>query len=96
MNLELLKKPTAWIPLALATGALTVPYLWVLVIGADPAGDEGGAAHLWQILMAAQFLAIFFFALTQLPQKPKLGLITLAVQIIAFLVAAAPVFLLKL
>lgn len=96
MDLDLLKKPAAWIPLVLSVGALTLPWVWVLLFGSDPTGDEGGAAHIWQVLMAAQVLAIAYFAVRYLPQQPKQTLLILILQIAAILAAAAPVFILKL
>ena len=58
--------------------------------------DEGTAAHLWQILMAAQLPIMAFFALKYVPQKPKQALLILALQMVAALTACAPVFFLKL
>ncbi len=64
------KTPAAWLPVVMSACALTLPYLWVLIFGADPAGDEGGAAHIWQILMVLQIAAVLFFAVRYLPEKP--------------------------
>jgi hypothetical protein len=58
--------------------------------------DEGTAAHLWQILMAGQLPIIAWFAIKWLPKDPKATFVVLAVQLLAGLAAAAPVFYLGL
>jgi hypothetical protein len=47
--------------------------------------DEGTAAHLWQLLMAAQVPLVGFFAITCLPQAPVRGSLILALQVAAVL-----------
>ena len=64
--------------------------------GRSPDGDEGTAAHLWQLLMAGQLPVIAYFALRWLPTAPREGATVLAAQAVAALAAAAPVFLLHL
>jgi hypothetical protein len=76
--------------------ALATVLLHVARFGAAREPDEGAAAHIWQLLMAAQIPVIVFFAIKWLPQAPKEALVVLALQIAAALAAAAPVFLLKL
>jgi hypothetical protein len=56
--------------------------------------DEGAAAHLWQLLMAAQLPIIAFFAVTWVARFPRNGLPVLALQVGAALAAALPVFIL--
>jgi hypothetical protein len=58
--------------------------------------DEGGFAHLWQLLMAGQLPVVAWFALKWLPRSPKEALPVLVLQAIAGIAAAAPVFLLGL
>jgi len=94
MTLTLLKRPSALLPIGLAAAALTIPYLLVLMLGPDPTGDEGAGAHSWQLLMLLQVPAILFFLAKWAPQQPKQAAIVLALQVAAFLAAAAPVFLL--
>ena len=43
--------------------------------------DEGTAAHLWQLLMAAQLPLGVFFAATWLPRKPSWARAGLALQV---------------
>jgi hypothetical protein len=94
--LALLKKPSALLPLLLAAGALTLPYLIVLIFGPDPTGDEGSAAHTWQLLMVGQLACILVFLAKWAPREPRHAMVVLGVQVAAFLAAAAPVFLLGL
>ena len=95
----LLKKPSAWVPIALSLGMLAFILTLIAMFGIptpDPNADEGVAAHLFQIWLVLEVLTVSFFAVTWLPQRPKEALFILAVQIIAVLAACAPVFLLKL
>jgi len=94
-SLPLLKRPSAWMPMALALGALTLPFLALAVFGPDPAGDEGAAAHTWQLLMAAQALAIVFFLAKWLPREPKQALKVFALQAFVFIIPMIPVYLLE-
>jgi hypothetical protein len=96
MTLPLLKRPSALLPIGLAAGALTLPYLALMVFGPDPVGDEGAAAHTWQLLMAAQIPCIIFFLGKWAIREPKQTTIVFALQVTAFLAAAAPVFILGL
>ena len=68
----------------------------IAVFGTARQADEGTAAHLWQLLMAGQIPVIGFFAIRWLPRAPGPALLVLALQAIAGLAAAFPVFLLKL
>jgi hypothetical protein len=58
----------------------------VLVYGASTGfvreADEGTAAHLWQLLMAAQLPLGAFFAITWLPRAPRWAWLGLAVQVV--------------
>jgi FtsH-binding integral membrane protein len=96
MNLPTLKHFSAWLPLAMSLAALTVVLAHVAVFGAAREADEGTAAHLWQILMAAQLPIVAFFAIKWLPRAPRQAMLVLALQAGGVLAAIAPVFLLNL
>ena len=68
----------------------------VISIGADPAADEGTAAHLFQLLIAGQAPFVAFFALKWLPRMPSEAMFVIAMQAAAALVALAPVVLFDL
>jgi hypothetical protein len=96
MNISLMKKPSAFLPAAMSLAALTVVLIHVAVYGTAREADEGAAAHLWQLLMAAQVPVVAFFAIRWLPQTPRRALPILALQAVAALAALAPVFFLGL
>lgn len=93
---RLLKQPSAYLPVAMSLAALGTVLLHLARFGVTHEPDEGAAAHIWQLLMAGQLPVIAFFAIKWLPQAPKEALAILALQVVAILAAAAPVFLLKL
>lgn len=76
----------------MSLAALAIVIIHIVRFGTAREADEGTAAHLWQILMAAQLPIIAFFAIKWLPRAPKPALLVLALQAIAGLAAMAPVF----
>ena len=54
---------------------------WGAVTGFVREPDEGTAAHLWQLLMAAQLPLGVFFAAAWLPRAPRWAWIGLALQV---------------
>ena len=96
MSISTMKKPSAWVPLAMSFAALALVLGHVAIFGAAREADEGTAAHIWQILMAAQIPIVAFFAIKWLPRTPKQALLVLALQAGAVLAALAPVFFLNL
>jgi hypothetical protein len=96
MDLSTLKKPSAFLPLAMSFAALATVLVHVALFGAAREADEGTAAHIWQILMAAQLPIMAFFAIKWLPQTPRQALLVLALQGAAMLAALAPVYILGL
>jgi hypothetical protein len=92
--LTMLKHPSAFLPVAMSLGALVTVLIFVAVHGTAPQADEGAAAHIWQLLMAAQAPVVVFFAIKWVPQSPRQAVPILALQVGAVLAAMAPVFLL--
>ena len=91
-----LKRPGAFLPLAMSFAALAVVSGHVAVFGAAHEADEGMAAHLWQMLLAGQVPIVAFFAIKWPPRAPRLALGVLALQAAAALAALAPVYFLNL
>ena len=91
-----IRQPGAFLPAAMSLVALAIVLGHIALFGSAREADEGAAAHIWQILMAAQIPIIAFFAIKYLPQKPKQASLIIALQIVAALAACAPVFFLKL
>ena len=95
MNLRaMIKRPSAFLPVAMSIAALAIVFVHIIVSGTARQADEGTAAHLWQLLMAAQIPIVAFFAIRWLPQSPRSALPVLALQAVAALAALAPVYLL--
>ena len=90
-----LKNPSALLPIAMSLAALAVVMGHIAIAGTARQADEGTAAHLWQLLMAAQIPIVAFFAGSRLGQAPRQALLVLGLQAAAWLAAAAPVFLLR-
>jgi len=98
----LLKRPSAFLPVAMSLVALTV-VLGTLIVGLAHNGgvivrdpDEGATAHLFQLLMTVQMPIALFFAVKWLRRAPVPSLGVLALQAGAWLAACAPVYLLRL
>ncbi|HYR93050.1 MAG TPA: hypothetical protein VEP48_02500 [Methylomirabilota bacterium] len=79
----------------MSLAALAVVLTYAVTVGTARQADEGTAAHLWQLLMAGQLPVIALFAIMWLPRDPRQALFVLALQFVAGLAAAAPVFLLN-
>ena len=92
----LLKRPSAFLPVAMSAAALAVVLVSVVFFGVVREADEGTAAHLWQLLIAGQLPVVAFFVFKWLPLAPRAAVPVLAIQAVAFLVALAPVYFLHL
>ena len=89
----MLKHPSAFLPVAMSLGVLAIVLMFVALHGTAPQADEGAAAHIWQLLMAAQIPIVLFFTIKWLPRSPRQAVPILGLQVGAALVAAMPVFL---
>jgi hypothetical protein len=96
MDYSTLKKPSAWVPIAMSLAALTVVLGYLAIYGVARPGDEGATAHTWQLLMAGQLPIIGYFALRWLPQAPRKAVPILLLQTVAAVAALAPVYLFRL
>ncbi|MGD0310185.1 MAG: hypothetical protein ABSC02_12980 [Acidobacteriota bacterium] len=92
----MLKQPSAFLPVAMSFAALATVLAHVVMFGVVREADEGTAAHIFQLLMAAQVPVVAFFAVKWLPRTPRQALQVLALQAGAALAALAPVFFLNL
>jgi hypothetical protein len=92
--LTILKHPSAFLPVAMSLGALATVLMFAALHGTAPQADEGAAAHIWQLLMAAQAPIVLYFAIKWVPESPRQAVPILALQVGAALAAMAPVFLL--
>jgi hypothetical protein len=74
--------------------ALAIVVGHAAVFGIVHEADEGTPAHIFQLLMAAQFPLIAFFAIKWLPQDSREALKVLALQACAGIVALGSVYFL--
>lgn len=83
-----LRSPSAWLPIAMSLFACAL-VLQHVARHLPPETDEGTAAHLWQILMAAQLPLVLWFAGSRLPRDPQRGAVVIALQAGAFTASLA-------
>lgn len=92
----ILKHPSAWVPLVLTAAMFVVLYLSLTgVIPPDATGDEGAAAHLFQIWFVLEVLLISFFAFKWL-RRSKDALLILVLQLCGVFAMCFPVWYLHL
>ena len=94
MDISIGKQPSAWIPVAMSLSALVLVGIQLGIHGVAPEHDEGAAAHLWQLLMAAQLPIVAFFAFRWLRRAPGKAVTVLATQILAAAAAITPIYIL--
>jgi hypothetical protein len=82
-NVAPLKHWSALLPLALSLAGLGLVFGHVAVSGGGRETDEGTAARLWWLVMAAQVPLVGFFAFAWLPRAPRTALLVLALQAVA-------------
>lgn len=98
---SMLRKPTAFLPLAMSLGALATLAI-AAIVAAQHGGhlggekDEGSAAHMWQLLMTVQIPIVLWFAAKWLRRAPQASFGVLALQAGAWLASLAPVYFLHL
>ena len=89
-----LKRPSAFLPLAMSAAALILVLGKVAIVGTGAAhqADEDATAHIFQLLIAGQVPLVAFFAIKWLPRTPRFSLPVLALQALAVIAALAPVY----
>lgn len=90
-----IRQPAAIVPIAMSLVALSLVVGHFAVYGTVREPDEGTAAHLYQLLMAAQLPIIAWFAAKWLPRAPARALGVLGLQFLAALAALAALFVLE-
>jgi len=86
-----------WIPIVMSVAAIALLILALTTgWGKGPPGDEGAAAHLWQLLVGLQVPLIVAFLATADWRRPLRIFAILGLQVLGLLVAMAPVALLRL
>ncbi len=92
---QLVRKPSALIPLAMSLAALILVMGHVALVGITRQADEGAPARVFQLLLAAQLPVIAYFAVRWLPRAPRPGLLVLALQVGAALIPIIIVMVLE-
>ncbi|MGD0796193.1 MAG: hypothetical protein ABR910_00595 [Acidobacteriaceae bacterium] len=101
----MLRRPSAYLPLAMSLSALTMVLVCIAIglIVHHPAvpnpavrEDEGSIAHIWQLLMTVQMPIVLFFAVKWLRRAPGQTLRVLGLQAGAWLASCAPIYFLHL
>jgi len=92
----LLRQPSAYVPVLMSIAALALVLGHVAVFGVVHEEDEGAAAHIFQLLLAAQVPIVAYFTFKWLPASPREALVVLSLQAGAGLAALAPIFWLEL
>jgi hypothetical protein len=98
---DVLFSPTALLPVGLALSAVLVVLTHFGLFGSDPGSDEGAAAHIWQLLMAAQVpaLALFTAKWFRRARRQCLNVLTMhgfAIAMCIGLAARAPLYFLSM
>jgi hypothetical protein len=89
---QLLKRPIAWVPIAMSLAILLMVAATLSVAGVTRQADEGTAAHIFQLWLVLEVVAVAAFAVEWLPRRPRAALAVLLVQMFCALAACAPVF----
>ena len=93
---SLLKKPSAWIPIAIPLALFTFALVTVAFFGIVREKDEGVGAHFFQLWLVFEPFMLGYFAARYLPRMPRETLLVLMLQVAAALMPIAIVFSLKL
>src|SRR3569833_1336243 len=93
---SLIRRPAAFGPNVMSAAALSILLFHISRYGHKSEVDEGSAAHLWQLLMAAQIPVIAFFVIRWIRVQSLATIEVLGLQILAAALSCAPVFLLGL
>ena len=97
----MMRRPSAYLPVVMSLTSLMV-VLGAVAYGVSHAGhivrdpDEGAVAHIFQLLMTAQWPIVLFFVVKWLRRAPGQTLRVLALQAAAWLAGCAPVYFLHL
>lgn len=92
---SLLKKPSAYLPIAMSMVGLALVITHLLIYGLIRETDEGSAAHIFQLLIALQVPIVGYFALRWLPVFPRKAMFVLILQAMAVIAALGSVFLME-
>jgi len=87
---------SGWVPIAMSALAMGLLVFAFATGGKGPPGDEGAAAHLWQLLLGLQVPLIVVFLATSDWRRLLRVFAILGLQVLGLVLAMAPVALLRL
>ena len=90
------RQPLAWLPIAASVTMFVTIVLVLAIQGVVYHEDEGAMAHIFQFWLMCEFLAMFFFAASNLGRITKQVLVILGFQFIMFSLPLGIVFYLGL
>jgi uncharacterized membrane protein len=93
---QIIRRPIAWIPIVMSLAILLMVVTMLRVAGTARQANEGTTAHLFQLWLVIEVVAMAAFAVQWLPRRPTEALSVLIVQILCALAACAPVFYFRL
>jgi hypothetical protein len=93
MMQNIIRKPSAWLPIAISLVVFTsiLCYVAVAIFGVAPEEGSRIFSIYFQWLTLIQVPIIVFFAIKWLPRQPKQAALILALQIIAAMISIAPI-----
>ncbi len=94
--MRLLREISGWVPIAIPVTIVLMLTSYLVLAGSERDTDEGFAAHMFQLLLLVQATVMVYFAVKWLPERPREAMQTLALQLIAIVIAISPVFILRL
>jgi hypothetical protein len=92
----MIRKPTAWLPIVLPLAMVAFVLSWIAMFGVVHSKDEGTPAHIFQLWVVVQLVAVLVFAAKWLPRAPRPATAILALQIVSSALPVGIVFILGL
>lgn len=96
MDQPSIKFPSAFVPMILSSAALAIVIGHIALYGVARDADEGTAAHLFQLLVAAEIPAMIYFVMRWFPRNPRRTVPLLGLQLLLLCAALSPVFFFRL
>ncbi|OGK64505.1 hypothetical protein A2313_04835 [Candidatus Roizmanbacteria bacterium RIFOXYB2_FULL_41_10] len=93
----ILRKPSAWVPIAMSAMALLLVVSYVALFGVQKStGDESTIARIFQLLLAGQVPIVGYFIIKWFPKHQKQVLQIVVIQILAAIVPFLTVLFLEM
>ena len=90
--ITLARQPSGFMPVVLSLAALALVLGTIATAGVARQPDEGAAAHIYQLLIAAQLPLLCLFMLRSVRKDVRAGLVIASIQVAALGAALWPVW----